>query len=183
MAQALIAAGADLEATGFAVPGGTALAHAVEFGNAEVVDLLAAAGAVVHDIAEAAGVGNLDAYVLSEIPIGSRARAAKAAAVCERIDVLDELIASGVPVDGDPDTGDPDGSRTLLHEVAYWGKARSVERLMALGADPNRQDAEHHSTPLGWCLHRLAEITGFGEHLTAGHLHVQRILEPITRSE
>lgn len=182
-AQALIAAGADLEAIGVAVPGGTALAHAVEFGNTEVVEVLAAAGAVVHDIVEAAGVGNLDAYSLSEVPIGKRAQGARAAAVCERLDVLNQLIASGVLVDADPDTGDPDGSRTLLHEAAYWGKPRSVERLLALGADPNRQDAEHHSTPLGWCLHRLAEITGFGEHLTAGHLHVQRILEPITRSE
>jgi ankyrin repeat protein len=183
MAQALIAAGADLEAPGVAVPGGTALAHAVEFGNIEVVDVLAAAGAVVHDIVEAAGVGNLDAYALSEVPIGSRARAARTAAVCERLDVLDQLIASGVPVDADSDTGDPDGSSTLLHQAAYWGKPRSVERLVALGADPNRQDAEHHSTPLGWCRHRLAEITGFGEHLTGGHLQVQRLLEPITKSE
>ena len=119
MAQALIAAGADLEAPGFAVPGGTALTHAVEFGNTEVVDVLAAAGAVVHDIAEAAGGGNLDAYALSEVPIGSRAQAARAAAVCERLDVLDQLIASGVPVDANPDTCDPDGSSTLLHEAAY----------------------------------------------------------------
>jgi len=183
MAQTLIAAGADLEVTGFAVPGGTALAHAVEFGNTGVVDVLAAAGAVVHGVVEAAGVGNLDAYVPSEIPIASRALAARAAAVCERLDVLDQLITSGVPVDADPDTGDPDGSRTLLHEAAFWGKPRSVERLVALGADPNRQDAEHHSTPLGWCLHRLTEITGFGSHIIAGHLLVQRILEPITKSE
>jgi hypothetical protein len=137
----------------------------------------------VHDIVEAAGVGRLDAYALPEVPIDSRAQAARAAAVCERLDILGQLIASGVPVDADPDTGDPDGSSTLLHEAAYWGKPRSVERLVALGADPNRRDAEHDSTPLGWCLHRLAEIAGFGEHLTAGHLHVQRILEPITKSE
>jgi hypothetical protein len=187
MAQALIDAGADLEARAATdaggVPGGTALNHAIAFGNTEVVDVLAAAGAVVHDIIEAAGVGKLDGYALTEAPIGSRAQAARAAAVCERLDVLDQLIASGVPVDADPDTGSPDGSSTLLHEAAYWGKPRSVERLVALGADPNRQDAEHHSTPFGWCRHRLAGITGFGEHLTAGHLHVQRILEPITKSE
>ena len=180
MVQVLIAAGADLEATGFAVPEGTALTHAVEFGNTEVVDILADAGAVIHDLTEAAGAGDLDGYDLSATSLSSRARAARAAAVCERVDVLDQLIASGVPVDADPDTGEPDGSRALLHEAAYWGKRRSVERLLALGADPNRQDAEHHSTPLDWCRHRLAEITGFGEHLTAGHLHVQRILEPIT---
>ncbi len=182
MAEALVAAGADLEATGRAVPGGTALTHAVEFGNKEVVDVLAAAGAVVHDIVEAAGVGSLDAYALSEVAIGLRARAARAAAVCERLDVLDQLIASGVPVDGDPDTGDRDGSRTLLHEAAYWGKGRSVERLLSLGADPDRQDADHHATPLGWCRYRLSEIAGFGEHLAAGHLRVQRILEPVTMS-
>jgi len=48
MAQALIAAGADLEATGVAIPGGTALTHAVEFGNTEVVDVPAAAGGLVE---------------------------------------------------------------------------------------------------------------------------------------
>jgi hypothetical protein len=35
--------------------------------------------------------------------------------------VLDQLIANGVPVDADPDTGDPAGSRTLIHEATYWG--------------------------------------------------------------
>ncbi|HJQ90728.1 MAG TPA: ankyrin repeat domain-containing protein [Acidimicrobiia bacterium] len=183
MVQALIAAGADLEAAGFAVPGGTALAHAVAFGNIEVVNLLAGAGAIVHDMVEAAGVGSLDGYDLSGLSVESRARAAKAAAVCERLEVLDLLIGSGVPVDADPDTGNADGSMTLLHEAAYSGKPRAVERLLALGADPNRQDTEHQSTPLGWCRHRHAEIAGFGAHLTAGHLHVERILEPITNTD
>lgn len=180
MVRALIIAGADLEATGFAVPGGTALTHAVEFGNTEVVGVLASAGAVVHNMTEAAGVGNLDGYDLSATPLASRARAARAAAVCERLDTLDQLIASGVSVDADPDNGQPVGSRTLLHEAAYWGKARSVERLLAHGADPDREDAEHSSTPLGWCRHRHAEISGFGDHLIAGHLQVERILELVT---
>lgn len=187
MARALINAGADLEARAGTeaggVPGGTALTHAIAYGNTEVVDVLAAAGAVVNDIVDAAGVGNIDSYPLSDIPIASRAQAARAAAVCERLETLDLLLASGLPVDADPGTGQEDGSSTLLHEAAYWGKPRSVEYLIAHGADPDRQDSEHHSTPLGWCRHRLAEITGFGEHLTAGHLHVQRILEPITKSE
>jgi hypothetical protein len=54
------------------------------------------------------------------------------------------------------------------------------ERLLALGADPNRKDTEHQSTPLGWCRHRHAEIAGFGEHLTAGHRQVEVILESAT---
>lgn len=183
MVRALIDAGADLEATGFAVPGGTALSHAVAFGNIEVVDLLAAADAKVHNIVEAAGVGNLDGYDLALLSVASRAPAAKAAAVCERLEALDQLVGSGVPVDADPDTGKPDGSTTLLHKAAYWGKPRSVQRLLALGADPNRQDTKHQSTPLGWCRHRHAEITGFGSHLTAGHVRVERILEPITNKD
>jgi ankyrin repeat protein len=183
MVRALIDSGADLEATGVAVPGGTALAHAVEFGNSVAVDVLADAGAVVHDLTEAAGVGNLNGHDLAGVPPAARARAARAAAVCERLDALDKLIASGVPVDADPDTGRPDGSRTLLHEAAYWGKPRSVERLLALGADPDRRDAEYQATPLGWCRHRHGEIVRFGAHLTAGHEQVEHILRPITSAE
>jgi hypothetical protein len=183
MVRALIDAGADLESTGFAVQGGAALAHAVEFGNAEVVDVLAGAGAIVHDIVHAGGVGDLDGYDLSATSVAVRARAARAAAVCERLDTLDQLIATGVPVDADPDTGQANGSRTLLHEAAYWGKRGSVERLLAHGADPNRRDNEHRSTPLGWCRHRHAEIAWFAVHLTAGHVEVERILEPISKAD
>jgi hypothetical protein len=183
MVRALIEAGADLEATGFAVPDGTALAHAIEFGNVEVVDVLANAGAVTHNLIEAAGVGNLEGYDLADTPLDLRARAARAAAVCERLDVLGLLIESGVAVDADPDSGQPDGSRTLLHEAAYWGKPLSVTRLLELGADPNRRDTEYASTPLGWCRHRYAEIATFGDHLTAGHREVEQILEPVTAGD
>lgn len=159
-----------------------ALTHAVEFGNSDVVDLLANAGAVVHAITEAAGVGILDGYDLLAISLSSLARAARAAAVCERVDVLDQLIARGVPVDADPDTGDPDGSRALLHEAATGANADPWS-----GSWPSEQtptDKTPHTIP-----HRLdGAVTAsprspVGEHLTAGHLHVQRILEPITKSE
>jgi hypothetical protein len=182
MVEALIESGADLEAPGYAVPGGTALAHAIAFGNGEAVDALVAAGAVVHDVVEAAGVGDIAAYPLSEIAIDDRARAARAAAVCERLDTLDLLLAGGVPIDADPDTGREDGSSTLLHEAAYWGKPRSVEYLIARGADPNRRDREYDVTPLGWCRHRMDEIARFADHLTDGHRQVELILEPVTDS-
>lgn len=183
MVRVLIDAGANLEATGFAVPEGTALGHAVEFGNTGVVDVLADAGAVIHDLAEAAGVGDIDGYDLSGIPKTSLARAARAAAVCERLTVLEALLGSGVPVDADPDTGLADGSRTLLHEAAYWGKPGAVTHLLAAGADPNRGDAKHHSTPLGWCRHRHAEIAWLDTDLTAGHREVEQILEPVTTDD
>jgi len=180
MVRVLIEAGADLEAKGSAVPGGTALAHAVEFGNAEVVDMLAAAGATARTLVEAAGVGNLAGFTLPDLPIGLRAQACRAAAVCERLETLDLLLGSGVPVDADPETGQANGSRTLLHEAAYWGKPRSVHHLLALGADPDRCDNEYGATPLGWCRHRIAEIDGFGPHLLEGHRRVEGILEPVT---
>jgi hypothetical protein len=178
--RALIDAGANLEATGFAVPGGTALAHAVEFGNSMVVDVLVEAGAVVYDIVQVAGVGNIDTQYLAGTSVATRARAGRAAVVCERLETLELIFASGVPVDADPDSGRANGSRTLLHEAAYWGKPLSVERLLALGADPIRRDHEYGSTPLGWCRHRLGEIIGFGEHLIRGHRKVERMLEPVT---
>lgn len=180
MVRALVAAGADLQATGFAVPGGTALAHAVEFGNVEVVDVLVAAGAITHDIVEAAGVGDLTGFLDPDTAVAELARAYRAAAVCERLDVIDELLNTGLPVDADPETGDADGSRTVLHDAAYAGKPASVEYLLSLGADPNRTDTEHHSTPLGWCRHRLGELAVFGDHLTGGHRHVEALLEPLT---
>lgn len=183
MVRALIDSAVDLEATGFAVPGGTALAHAVEFGNVEVVDLLANAGAPIHDLVEAAGVGNLSGYDLSQIPIATRARAGRAAAVCERLEILDTILASGVPVDADPDTGQANGSRTLLHEAAYWGKPGSVMKLLGLGADPNRRDTKYQSTPLGWCRHRHQELAVFGDHHTYGHRQVERMLQPVTSDQ
>lgn len=180
MVRSLIDAGADLEATGTAVAGGTALAHAVEFGNIEVVDVLVGAGAKVHDIVEAAGAGDLDDYLKPDTPTALRASAMRAAAICERLDVIDQLLGTGLSVDTDPESGAPDSSRTVLHDAAYAGKPASVRHLLALGADPNARDPEYGSTPFGWCRHRHLELAMFGEHLTAGHQAVEAILEPIT---
>jgi len=169
MARALIDAGADLEATGVAVPGGTALAHAVAFGMTAIVDLLVTAGAVVHTIVEAAGAGGLGDFLTPDTPAADRARALRAAAVNERLDVIDQLLAAGTPVDAAID-----GS-TALHGAAWEGKARSVRHLLARGADPARRDADHDGTPLDWCRHRHAFV---GDRW--GHAAVERILEPLT---
>jgi hypothetical protein len=180
MLRSLIVAGADLETTGSAVAGGTALAHALEFGNTEVVDVLVGAGAKVHDIVEAAGVGDLDGYLKPDTTIGLRAKALRVAAINERLDVIDQLLATGLSVDTDPETGAPNSSRTVLHDAAFAGKPASVRHLLALGADPNSLDPEYNATPFGWCHHRHLELAVFGEHLTGGHQAVEAILEPIT---
>lgn len=180
MVRALVEAGADLEATGSAVPGGTALAHAVEFGNVEVVDALAKAGAAPRDLVEAAGVGDVNGFLTLDTSAAERAQALRAAAICERLDVIDRLLGTGLSVDADPATGVTDGSNTVLHRAAYAGKPRSVQHLLLLGANPNRRDREYGSTPLGWCHHRLSELLAFGDHLTSGHREVVAILAPRT---
>jgi GNAT superfamily N-acetyltransferase len=169
MARALVEAGADLEATGNAVPGGTALAHAISFGMTDIVDLLVRAGAVVHDISEAAGAGDLTGFLTAVTTQHDKARALHAAAGCERLGVIDQLLAAGTPVDAEVD------GATALHVAAGAGKARSVAHLLSRGADPNRHDPNYHSTPLGWCWHHRQ---GWGP--APGCAEVERLLEPLT---
>jgi ankyrin repeat protein len=177
MVRVLIEAGANLEAIGHGMPEGvgTALAHAVAYGNTDVIDVLVAAGALVHDIVDAAGAGDLGAFLTAETPGADRARALRAAAVCERLAVVDHLLDSGVTVDADLGAG-----RTVLHDAAWFGKPAAVAHLLARGADPGRRDRQYGSTPLGWCRHRRQELAGYGEHQVIGHNKVEAILAPIT---
>lgn len=165
VAKALVAGGADLEARGTAVRDGTALAHAVHFGMPDVVDLLVASGARVSSVVEAAGVGDVSGFLGETDDPRQLAEALQAAAVCDRLAVIDELVGAGVPVDVDIDGATP------LHTAAWEGKAAAVRRLLELGADPQRRDADHNGTPLDWCRHRHAEI---GEGW--GHEDVERVL-------
>lgn len=172
VARALIEAGADLEATGVAVPGGTALDHAIQCGWSEIVDLLAAAGAAVTTISRAAAVGDLAGFLTPQTSQLDRARALQAAAICQRLEVIDQLLGAGTPIDAEVD------GATALHNAARLGKARSVAHLLARGADPNRLDSEYHSTPLGWCWHHHQ---GWGP--APGCAEVERLLEPVTHGD
>lgn len=181
MARALIAAGADLEATASptagGVPGGTALAHAAEFGNTGVVDVLVTAGAIVHDIAKAAAAGDLAGFLAPDTPITQRARALRVAAINQRLHTIDQLLATGMPIDSDTDGSGP----TALHWAAWYGKPAAVRHLLARGADPNRRDGEHNATPLDWCRHRHAELARFGEQPT--HTEAEHMLAPLTDTD
>ena len=114
VARVLIEAGAELEETGHALPEGTALAHAVEFGAPEVVDLLIAAGARICSLPEAAGTGDLRGMLHPDATESEKTLALRAAAVCNRLDVVDQLLAAGVSVDAMVNGG------TCLHWAA-WG--------------------------------------------------------------
>lgn len=179
MVRVLLDAGADLEATGQAAPGsGTALAHAVHYGIVSAVDILVDAGAVVHDLVEAAGVGDIDDYDLADVPHESLLGALRASAVCERLTVIDQLLDTGLDVNSEFRTLTEPGGGTALHCAAWEGKDASVAQLLTRGADPNRTvegaGPLRNATPLAWCRHR----SGVGHG--GNHTRVEAILEPIT---
>lgn len=155
MARALVDAGADLEATGTAIPGGTALAHAVAFGWPEVADLLVEAGAVIHDLVEAAGTGRLDGFSSENASPAEQARALRAAAVNGRTGAIDALLATGLDVNVYA------GGATALHWAAWEGNAAGIRHLLSTGADPTLRDDEYEMTALEWCRHRLNEPFGW----------------------
>lgn len=150
VALVLIQAGADLEARAApdagGVPGGTALLHAAVFGMTEVVDALAAAGARIGSLEEAAAAGNLDGWLTPQTPPEAKVRALVMAADHQRLRVIDQLLAAGAPLDA----VDTQWGRQALCVSAQNGRAAAVRHLLALGADPNARDGSG-LTPLDYC--------------------------------
>lgn len=156
MVRALIEAGANLEATGTEIPGGTALTHAVWFGRPDIVDVLVRAGAVIHNLREAAGAGDIAGFLTPQTSMADREIAMITAAGCARLSVVDELLATGVDVNSAPGWHFGAGV-TALHRAAWLGHADSVRHLLDRGSDPERRDDEHQGTPLDWCRRRNNE--------------------------
>ena len=175
VARMLIDAGAELEATAAedagGVPGGTALLHAAVFGMTDVVEVLVAAGARVHGIEEAAATGDIRGWLDAETPPDARVRALVLAAEHQRLDVIDQLIAAGTPVDA----VDPVFGGHPLRTAAASGRPESVRRLLAHGADPNLRDPESNRTPLDLCRRSRA-----GAGNPAAYDEVEVMLEPVT---
>jgi ankyrin repeat protein len=171
LAEVLIEAGADIEAISApdsgGVPSGTALDHAAVFGVTEVVDVLVAAGARIHSLEMAAAAGDVSGWPLARFTRQSRIRALVFAADHQRLEVIDQLVAAGTPVN----EADAEWQRLPLHTAAGNGRAASIRRLLAHGADPNLRDPEHHRTPLEECLD------------SPGHDEVEAILLPLTRND
>jgi len=168
VARVLIEAGANLEKTGVAVADGTALSHAVQFGSPEVVDVLVEAGAKVRTLKEAAGVGDVSGLLSSDSPESERAEALGAASVCQRLEVIDELLATGLAIDTEVE-----GS-TALHAAAREGKPEAVRHLLDYGANLDRHDRHNNSTPLGWCRYRHSELGKSPGHDAAEQTLVER---------
>lgn len=122
--RALLEADADVELYDQAPE--TALRVAAAYGWPEIVDMLVLAGAQPHSIIEAAGIGDLSAYDLATVSDFDRACALRAAAVNERLEVIDELIVAGTPVDAEVD-GHP-----AIHWAREQGRAAAVAHLDAI---------------------------------------------------
>ena len=172
VAKVLIDAGADIDAISApdsgGVPSGTALDHAAVFSMTEVVDVLVAAGARISSLEMAAAAGDITGWPLARFTLQSRIRALVFAADHQRLDVIDQLIEAGTPVN----QADAEWGRLPLHTAAGNGRAASVRRLLAHGADPNLRDPEHHRTPLEEC-----QPAG-----SPGHREVEAILRPLTQN-
>ena len=171
VARVLIEAGADIDAISApdsgGVPSSTALAHAAVFSMTEVVDVLVAAGARISSLEMAAAAGDITGWPLARFTVESRIRALVFAADHQRLDVIDQLIEAGTPVN----QADAEWGRLPLHTAAGNGRAASVRRLLAHGADPSLRDPEHHRIPLEEC--QRAD--------SPGHREVEAILRPLTQ--
>jgi hypothetical protein len=77
------------------------------------------------------------------------------------------------PGRGPVNQADAEWGRLPLHTAAGNGRAASVRRLLAHGADPGLRDPRHHRTPLEEC--QPAD--------SPGHREVQAILGPLTRND
>jgi ankyrin repeat protein len=171
VAQVLIEAGANIEATAASnaggIPGGTALAHAAVFGMTAVIDVLVAAGARIHSIEQAAAAGDITGWLTSETPPQARIRALVMAADHQRLPVIDRLLAADTPIDA----FDEKWGRQALQVAAQNGRDASVRHLLAHGADPNIRDPVHRRTALDWCRLEHRYLDG------PGHEQVQAILD------
>jgi len=171
VAEMLISAGADLEAT--TSWGATALDWAATMGSTKVADMLLARGAQGMNLVAAASLGKLDLvckFLDSGTPFASLARRAVPAepndhwvadSACMKGDVISDafygacrnghravaalLLERGANVNAKGVFGG-----TALHWAAINGHKDTVAFLVAHGADLTILDTKFNSTPEGW---------------------------------
>jgi hypothetical protein len=158
----LIAHGVDPNAAGSGHPthqGRTAYEWAVHTGSKEVAALLAAAGArpprsgmdAVDEFLAAALGEDADAVREADPEVVAAAIRRRPGAVEQAVDLrrpgaVRLLVDAGFSVHGE-------GGTTPLHLAAYDGSLELARLLVGLGADPDRHDPAHGSTPVGWAEH------------------------------
>jgi ankyrin repeat protein len=168
--EVLAKAGANLDAAGGVVDGGTPLDNAVHFGKMTAAETLSKCGASVYNLRIAAGLGRLqqmDAWLGESGRLLAEAgrpapdfkaafgtlsdersqliaqRAFCAAVFCLQFQAADWLLQFGVDINAIPEGSDS----TLLHQVAYRGKLPMAMYLVARGADLNIPSPVYQGTP------------------------------------
>lgn len=137
-----------------------------------VVDVLVRAGARAGDVVVGAAAGDVSRWPLHEVPPEQRVLALIMAADHQRLDVIDRLVAAGTPVDA----VDATWGRQALRLAAENGRPRSVESLLAHGADPDLRD-QRGRRPLDLCREGATAHPG-----SLGHDEAEHILEAVTGS-
>lgn len=156
----------------------TAYEWAVYTGSTEIAALLSAAGArpprfpidavdrfLAAALGEDAEAVRQAGPAVSAAAVRRRPGAVEQAVDLRRAEAVRLLVEAGFSVHGA-------GRTTPLHLAAYNGDLPMVRLLVGLGADPQREDPEHHSTPLGWAEHAGAEEV-------AGYLRSHLAREPV----
>jgi len=150
VAELLIAHGADLEARD--ADGLTPHSLAARLGDESMMALLARAGADATADPVAAWLGAVARGREARRPPGAVLRHGDAEllprfASAGEDAVVERLLDAGLPLHArGVDAG------TALHYAGMWGRASTVELLLARGAEPNLMAGppEHPSTALGW---------------------------------
>jgi ankyrin repeat protein len=146
--------------------GQTPLLTALAFGYLPTAEALARRGALVDNLAAAAGLGRLgDTTRFLPLADGPSKHVALAlAAQHGHAEVVQLLLEAGE----DPNCYNPDGYHahsTPLHQAAYSGHAEVVRLLVERGARLDIRDKVYQGTPLGWAIH--GGRTAIAEYLRA----------------
>ena len=139
--------------------GQTAYRLATLAGNREIAAMLAAAGADASPVdavetflgaCQAGDRDEADRLIAADPTLVAAAIERQPAAVVKavgsgRMEAVRLLLDLGFDVNA--------GERTGLHEAAWRGDVPLARLLLERGADPERRDSTHDSTPLGWAEH------------------------------
>ena len=109
------------------------------FGMTDVLDVLVAAGARITSLEQAAATGDVSDWPLARFTRQSRIRALVFAADHQRLDVIDQLIEAGTPLN----EADAEWGGCPCTQQRATAAPASVRRLLAHGADPNLRDPTH----------------------------------------
>lgn len=183
--EALAGAGADVDAGGGVIRGGTPLMNAVHFGFVEVADQLVGLGASVHNMITAAGLGRVDlletwfeddstyrADAVRVLP-GPKAPdrplddaeveswtfgAVRAALMCSQFHVVDWFIERGFDIDHIPD----DEEWGCLHHAGYCGSLPMAMFLVERGADIDLRTKDYAAPAVGFaCVHGHPDVMNY----------------------